>query len=320
MRILITGGSGFIGTNLCEHFYNKHIIYKNVDIAVPKIDRQKDKWENIDVLNYEKLQKVMLKFEPGLVINLAAQTNTALTDKHSHNVNFLSIKNIADVITAHNLNSKLIHFSSMLVNDLGTPKSELDQMNATTWYGCMKAKAEKKLQSSENIDFCILRPTSIFGPHMDAPYYELFNLSIRQLPVPYPREMGIRPFGFVGNVVKQVDEVVCNFTKYNGGTFYLMDNSDLNVKIISAKIRKHLGLRAPMSLHNLVFKCLGFCGDFLKKMGIRFPLTSARYRNLITSQSIPDYRNIRISEDQKISIDEGIVATINWMEDIKKRV
>ena len=75
-----------------------------------------------------------------------------------------------------------------------------------------------------------------------------------------------------------------------------------------------------MSLHNLVFKCLGFCGDFLKKMGIRFPLTSARYRNLITSQSIPDYRNIRISEDQKISIDEGIVATINWMEDIKKRV
>ena len=44
IRVLVTGGSGFIGTNLIEDFINKDYIVCNVDIVEPKIATRKKIW------------------------------------------------------------------------------------------------------------------------------------------------------------------------------------------------------------------------------------------------------------------------------------
>lgn len=316
-RFLITGGSGFIGTNLCEYLYGKNIAYKNIDIAEPKMDRQKKNWEKIDIQKHKELRKVMLSFKPDIIINLAAQTDTTLTDQVSHKVNYLGIVNIIKVLDETKLNCIVIHFSSMLVNDLGTPETKLQQLNSTSWYGRMKAFAEIQLNKSTGINYCILRPTSIYGPHMGSPYYELFRMSQRRFSPPYPRNMGLRPFGFVGNLITQVEHVVSNFSKYNGKTLYLMDRTDLNVKIITNKIRAVLGLRRPVTLHNFVFKIFALLGDILLYFNKNSPLTSARYKNLITSQFIPNELNVELDSNEKTSLDDGIRATIDWIKDFK---
>ncbi|MER3329316.1 MAG: NAD-dependent epimerase/dehydratase family protein, partial [Candidatus Kapaibacterium sp.] len=58
MKVLITGGSGFIGTNIHEfigtHYPNYQLI--NVDIVKPKVNFSHSAWEECDILNKEKLE------------------------------------------------------------------------------------------------------------------------------------------------------------------------------------------------------------------------------------------------------------------------
>ena len=318
MRILVTGGSGFIGTNLLNFFDDNGVIHLNVDIEKPKLEKLVPYWDKCNVNDYHKLEKVIIKFKPEFIINLAAQTDTNLLEQQSHEVNYLGVKNIIKVIDKNRLQCKIIHLSSMLVNDLGTPVDELANLNSSSWYGKSKVKSEMLLKETRGINYCILRPTSIYGPYMGTPYYELFQLSLKKLIIPYPRKMGRRPFGFVGNVVQQVEYVIANFSECSDKSFYLMDSTNLNVKIISTKIRECLGLSLPRSLNNFIFEYLAFLGDFFKLFNLHFPLTSSRYKNLITNQTIPDHLNINLDQDKKISFDQSIVVTINWMKHYKK--
>ena len=50
-RIIITGGSGFIGTNLCEHLIEKNYDFINLDINPPKISNHYEYWREIDIRN-----------------------------------------------------------------------------------------------------------------------------------------------------------------------------------------------------------------------------------------------------------------------------
>lgn len=51
MKVLVTGGSGFIGTNLIEYLMNiPDVQIMNIDKQRPKIENQLSYWKNIDIL------------------------------------------------------------------------------------------------------------------------------------------------------------------------------------------------------------------------------------------------------------------------------
>ena len=86
MKLLVTGSSGFIGFHLSRKLLSRshqifgidnHNDYYDVNL---KLDRKKEliKYENFnfkecDLINKKDLEKVFNKFEPEIVINLAAQ-------------------------------------------------------------------------------------------------------------------------------------------------------------------------------------------------------------------------------------------------------
>lgn len=76
MRVLVTGGSGFIGTNLVEYYLSKGVEVVNLDIASPRNPEHKSCWKQMTVLNLEGLHAVVVNFSPTHVVNLAAQTGT----------------------------------------------------------------------------------------------------------------------------------------------------------------------------------------------------------------------------------------------------
>ena len=51
-KILITGGSGFIGTNVIEYLSSKNIKLLNIDINEPKIKNHFEFWREVDILDY----------------------------------------------------------------------------------------------------------------------------------------------------------------------------------------------------------------------------------------------------------------------------
>ena len=60
-RILITGGSGFIGSNLVRYFHDKKHDVLNYDINKPKDVLYNDKWFEGDILDFNKLKIYLFK-------------------------------------------------------------------------------------------------------------------------------------------------------------------------------------------------------------------------------------------------------------------
>ena len=72
MKILITGGSGFIGTNLVSFFIKSHDVL-NIDINEPKIKQHLQYWVNIDINDYDRLNVAVQDFNPDY--NTSCGTN-----------------------------------------------------------------------------------------------------------------------------------------------------------------------------------------------------------------------------------------------------
>ena len=65
-KYLITGGSGFIGTNLINELnevFDK-IVILNIDIKKPQIAEHNKYWVDCDINNYNELKKNCLNFDP----------------------------------------------------------------------------------------------------------------------------------------------------------------------------------------------------------------------------------------------------------------
>ena len=83
-NIIITGGLGFIGSNLIDYFIKKKFYVVNID----KISYSSNKYNvkefsknpkyqfiKCDINNKKKIEKIFIKFKPSAIFNLAAETH-----------------------------------------------------------------------------------------------------------------------------------------------------------------------------------------------------------------------------------------------------
>ena len=82
-KIIVTGGSGFIGTNLVNYLIKKRYFVINLDKLTYSSNTHNDEIRNkknyklikIDINNQDKLIKIIKKNKPKAVFNLAAETH-----------------------------------------------------------------------------------------------------------------------------------------------------------------------------------------------------------------------------------------------------
>ena len=116
MKILITGGSGFIGTNLVSYFIKSHDVL-NIDINEPKIKQHLQYWVNIDINDYDRLNIAVQDFNPDYIIHLAARTDLKGSSVDDYTSNVKGVENIVNV--AKQIKSlKKITPPSFFLNDL----------------------------------------------------------------------------------------------------------------------------------------------------------------------------------------------------------
>ena len=75
IKILVTGASGFIGTNLLEDLITKGYEVLNIDFNSPKISERNNLWKKIDITNYNQFEQAILAFQPDYIVHLAARTD-----------------------------------------------------------------------------------------------------------------------------------------------------------------------------------------------------------------------------------------------------
>ena len=82
-KIIVTGGSGFIGTNLVNFLIKKKLFFINLDNLTyssnqyneKKRSKKNYKFIKVDIRNKKKLVKIINRYNPAAVFNLAAETH-----------------------------------------------------------------------------------------------------------------------------------------------------------------------------------------------------------------------------------------------------
>ena len=75
MRIVITGASGFIGTNAIEAFTRWGHEVLNFDVQPPLNPEQQRFWRQVDIMDADGLRQALAEAQPDAVIHLAARTD-----------------------------------------------------------------------------------------------------------------------------------------------------------------------------------------------------------------------------------------------------
>ena len=168
-RILITGGAGFVGSNLINRLLlDGHSIVSVDDYSNGLIANQVNgvNYLNFDIASEDSwIQVDGKKFDA--VFHLAAQASNAVSFKNPAEdlkINQEATLNVIAFCQRENV-KRLIFTSSMSVYGnptiFPTPTSELP--NPQTYYAIHKAASEKYISLSKNIDWTIFRLYTTYG-------------------------------------------------------------------------------------------------------------------------------------------------------------
>jgi len=190
-KILVTGGLGFVGSNLSLRL-------KDLNCKVTIADKElKNSFrlapyekhftiKRCDLTDYDQIHKIVGGYD--IVFHLAAQTSHAFSMKNPQldaDINVRGTLNLLEALRNNNENAKFVFSSTKGVS--GTPSSlpvnEETPTNPLDVYSANKLLAEEYCKIYNNhfdIDFSILRLTNIFGPRQQitSPSLGILNFFI----------------------------------------------------------------------------------------------------------------------------------------------
>ncbi|HTE25955.1 NAD-dependent epimerase/dehydratase family protein [Flavitalea sp.] len=313
-KVLITGGSGFIGTNLIDSLRNDEFLILNIDSKKPVIDVHLSYWQNINILDYQKLAESIKSFAPDIIIHLAAVTDLNGTDLEYYKPNIEGTRNIIRIAAELQDLKRVIFTSSMYVCKPGWIPKDYDSYKPHTVYGESKVKGEQIVKAIKNASYewTIIRPTSIWGPWFDIPYIDFFKVVYSKRYFDFGKACR-KTYGFIGNTVAQI-RILMDADNINKKTFYLGDDPPIQISEWANEISVNMGKgRIRRTPYNLL-KVAAVVGDTLSLLKIKFPLTSFRLKNMTTDNILPLKDLYEVTGQPVYSRKEGIQQTLNWLE------
>jgi nucleoside-diphosphate-sugar epimerase len=316
-RVLVTGGSGFIGTNLVQHYTSLGCEVLNIDCVPPRNPQQASVWRALDILEPEALQELTHAFQPDFIFHMAARTDLDGNGIADYRANTQGVSNMIEAARGVRSLRGIVFASSMLVCELGyRPKDELD-VRPTTAYGHSKAQGESIVRSEagDSMPWVIARPTSIWGPWFDVPYRNFFN-AVAAGWYWHPRGARVRrSYGFVYNAVFILDRLARACAGGGGHrTYYVADYEPVELRRWAEAIRLALDAPRVREVPLPILGALARAGDLLKLVGYRHPpLSSFRLRNLLT-EAVYDLEPTRaVCGALPYATEEAIAITADWM-------
>ena len=318
MKILITGGSGFIGTNFVDLLLSNNITdFINIDKQKPHNENHIKYWIEANILDTEKIQKIFDQYEPTHVVHLAARTDTASDKVEDYIDNTEGTKSLITVIG----NSDTVLYSIITSTQyvyksrrIMLPLSDID-FEPHTAYGVSKKLCEEATRNSNlRSAWTIIRPTNVWGPwHMRYPN-ELWKIIDMGLYFHPGKENPIKSYAYVKNVVHQIYSMLMSpIEEMNKKVFYLGD-TPIKSKIWLNAFAKELTGKPVQCIPKLFLHLLSKIGTTLNKFGIKFPLNQLRFENMIDDYETPMTKTIQKFGLSHPSLSDNVKETVFWFK------
>lgn len=319
-RFLITGGSGFIGTHIVDSLLkNTQNVVLSIDIQVPKIKQHEKIWQKIDLCDKELLMQAVGEFRPDIVIHLAARTDLRGQALEDYAVNMQGVSNLLEALDKAPTIRQAVFASSMYVCYPGYVPKDFNDYAPHTLYGESKVITEKIIKEKDpsKYTWSIIRPTSIWGPYFGEPYDKFFRIVLSHCYFHMGEKACKKTYGYVDNTVYQIQSILqTSPDSVNRKVFYIGDYDPYDITEWANEIAGLAGIKIP-HVPYIFFRLMGKVGDLLKKVGITFPMTSFRLKNM-TTNNIHDLSPIRkIAPSLPVTRLDGTKATMEWIRNHK---
>jgi GlcNAc-P-P-Und epimerase len=313
-RVIVTGGSGFIGTNLVEALIVEGYDVVSIDKTPPKLSSHQNFYRQGDVCDETFLAETLKDFDPHFILHLAATTGMDSQEPLDFKENYESAALLCKLSNASHSLKKIIFTSSLLVCRNGyIPTSDIDYC-PPNGYGHSKAISEIVVRESNiSVAWDIVRPTSIWGPWFSGGYLNFFNLVSKRLFFNLSGDEIMKPTSYVGNACYMMMRIMKSDS--NRQTYYLADYPQGSVQEWANNIHRAFGKKGKVLVVPLtVLKVISKFGDFLKAVGLPFPLFSSRLKNMLVSQHYPVVNTTDLVGELPYSRQSGVEATVSWIK------
>jgi nucleoside-diphosphate-sugar epimerase len=321
MKLLITGGSGFIGTNAIDVFSSNGITISNFSLHPPLKSEHKQYWVQGDILDAGATKAAFEKFQPKWVLHLAARAecDENTTVEKGYRVNTEGTQNVLDAIRATPSAERVIITSSQFVCGPGPlPKNDADYFPATV-YGESKAISEKLTRAANlPITWTIIRPTNIWGPWHMRYRREFWRVVKRGLYIHPGHQPVIRCYGYVKNVVDQIRKIFeAPRNLVHGRTIYLGDRPTNLFDWVNG-FSKELTGREVRVVPRALMRTLALVGDIPTRLtGKAFLINSSRLRSMTTDYNTPIAETFDLLGENPYSLEDGVRETVDWLRSYK---
>ena len=311
MTILVTGGAGFIGSHLCEHFLSKGhsvIALDNFDdFYNPAIKEQNingllknENYELVrgDIRNVAVLKNIFEKNTVDCVVHLAAKAGVRPSIQqpvYYMDVNVNGTANLLETMRLAGVSRFIFGSSSSIYgNQEKMPFSETDDVSRPiSPYAASKHSGELLSYTYHHLygmDVACLRFFTVYGPRQrpDLAIHKFTQLALAGQPIPlYGDGLTRRDYTFVGDIVQGISK--------------LLDNRDWRYEVFN------LGCGNPVTLLDMVKAVEQALGkpleiNFLEKQPGDVEQTHADIRK---AQAFFGYQ-------PTVSLQEGVRQFVEW--------
>ena len=312
MNILITGASGFVGTNLTKHLFFKGHLMESLDIvhSSEKEIIHNNRWENLDKINISHF---------AVIIHLAGKAHDTLNISNAQSyfdINTGLTQKIFDKFVESD-SKKFIFFSSVKAASekvIGDFLTEDIIPSPVGPYGESKIKAEqyilKKIDENPDKMFgkrvYILRPCMIHGPGNKGNLNLLYKVVSKGIPWPLGSFDNKRSFTSIDNLSFIIEKIIN--MDIESGIYHIGDDDPLSTNQLIGLISESVGKKShiwniPKGLINLFAKI----GDKL-----HLPLNTFRLQKLTENYVVSNAKIKRAIGVNKLPViaSEGMVKTL----------
>jgi GlcNAc-P-P-Und epimerase len=318
-KILLTGGSGFIGSHFHNAIPNNQIV--NLDLESPSFNHEA-LFVKGDIRKADDVKKALRGNDIKTIISLAAKHHDfGIGHDEYFDTNEEGTEVLCMAATEFNV-KEIIFYSSVAVYGLREDIStESTPPEPDSPYGKSKLAGEKVLErwasGEPDRKVIIIRPTLVYGANNRANMYNL----IRQIDTGFYFHLGkannIKSIAYVENLV-QATLFVKQRMSAGVSVYNYADEPQLTTKQISEAIASAFGKKISLTVPRTLGIMMGLPFDlFIKLTGKNLPISTARIRKLDTQTYHAAHKIMSEGFKPSYTTIDGLKKMVEWYKTTK---